>query len=140
MSAVTVAKILYSTSGVETWITSDGRAYFVRLEENAQTGGTVVDLDNEVNPSGGVSVKFRCHSVYMLNISFIRRIPQPTGVRGVKTRIFLRITWVRHKTNTVGRGLASITSKFLDGYRSLGSSRVMTPAVESLSITNRVEP
>ncbi|KAI9572704.1 RIC1-domain-containing protein [Boletus coccyginus] len=50
---VTVAKILYSTSGVETWITSDGRAYFVRLEENTQAGGTVVDLDNEVDPSGG---------------------------------------------------------------------------------------
>jgi hypothetical protein len=31
---VTVSKILYSrTTGVETWITSDGRAYFVQLQE-----------------------------------------------------------------------------------------------------------
>ncbi|KAG6381430.1 RIC1-domain-containing protein [Boletus reticuloceps] len=39
-SDVTVKKILYSISGVETWITSDGRAYFVRLEENSQTEET----------------------------------------------------------------------------------------------------
>jgi hypothetical protein len=31
---VTVTKILHSISGVETWITSDGRAYFVRLQES----------------------------------------------------------------------------------------------------------
>lgn len=32
---VAVDKVLYSRStGVETWITSDGRAYFVRLLEN----------------------------------------------------------------------------------------------------------
>jgi hypothetical protein len=35
---VTVARILHSRlSGVETWITSDGRAYFVRLQENTNT-------------------------------------------------------------------------------------------------------
>lgn len=63
MSAVTVAKILYSTSGVETWITSDGRAYFVQLEENPQTERTVADLDNKVDPSDGVSVILCRHSV-----------------------------------------------------------------------------
>ncbi|KAH7927372.1 RIC1-domain-containing protein [Leucogyrophana mollusca] len=39
---VSITKILHSTTGVETWLTSDGRAYFVRLQENAPTdGGTV---------------------------------------------------------------------------------------------------
>lgn len=33
-SDVTVTKILHSISGAETWITSDGRAYFVRLQES----------------------------------------------------------------------------------------------------------
>ncbi|KIJ68689.1 hypothetical protein HYDPIDRAFT_179745 [Hydnomerulius pinastri MD-312] len=46
-SDVTVMKILHSTAGVETWITSDGRAYFVRLQENAQVEETVVDQEIE---------------------------------------------------------------------------------------------
>ncbi|KAH0838539.1 RIC1-domain-containing protein [Lanmaoa asiatica] len=52
-SDVTVAKILHSTSGVETWITSDGRAYFVRLQESSQTAETTVGPDNEDEPSNG---------------------------------------------------------------------------------------
>ncbi|KAG1885597.1 RIC1-domain-containing protein [Suillus subluteus] len=43
---VTVTKILHSISGVETWITSDGRAYFVRLQEN-RNSGNVSELDEE---------------------------------------------------------------------------------------------
>ncbi|KIJ21502.1 hypothetical protein PAXINDRAFT_95072 [Paxillus involutus ATCC 200175] len=46
-SDVTVTKVLHSTAGVETWITSDGRAYFVRLQENAQVEEPTVDPDNE---------------------------------------------------------------------------------------------
>ncbi|KAN0100860.1 RIC1 domain containing protein [Tylopilus felleus] len=52
-SDVTVAKILYSNSGVETWVTSDGRAYFVRLEENSQAEETVVPSESEDGPGGG---------------------------------------------------------------------------------------
>jgi hypothetical protein len=140
MLVVTIPKILYSTSGVETWVTSDGRAYFVRLEEDSQTDEIVVDLDNEVEPSDRVSMKFCYHSAYMLKISFIQRTPKLTGVIGVKTRTFLPIARVRYKTNIVGKGLASITSKFLGGCRSLGRLRVTAPAAEPSSIMNHVEP
>lgn len=43
---VTVTKILHSISGVETWITSDGRAYFVRLQESRHSED-VSELDEE---------------------------------------------------------------------------------------------
>ncbi|KAL0950714.1 hypothetical protein HGRIS_007490 [Hohenbuehelia grisea] len=44
---VTVAKILYSrASGVETWITSDGRAYLVHLQENLGSEASVSELGN----------------------------------------------------------------------------------------------
>lgn len=112
----------------------------MRLEENSQTEGTVVNLDNEVEPSDRVSVEFRRHGVYMLKISFIQRTPKLTGVKGVKTGTFLPIALVRYKTNIVGKGLASITLKFLGGYRSLGRLRVRAPAAERSSITNYVEP
>ena len=55
MLVVTVTKILYSTSGLEAWITSDGRAYFVRLEEKSQAEEAVVTLNNDDGPSDGVS-------------------------------------------------------------------------------------
>ena len=139
MLVVTVPKILFSTSGVETWVTSDGRAYFVRLEQGSQTEETVVDPDNEIEPSDRVSVKFRRHSVYMLKISLIQRTPRLTRVRGVKTRTFLPIARTRYKTNIVGKGLASITSKFLGGCRSLDRLRVTTPTAEPSSIMNHVE-
>ncbi|KAF8446212.1 RIC1-domain-containing protein [Boletus edulis BED1] len=51
-SDVTVKKILYSISGVETWITSDGRAYFVRLEENSQTEETGKGEPDDGDPEG----------------------------------------------------------------------------------------
>lgn len=41
---VTVTKILHSRQGVETWITSDGRAYFVQLNEVNHAEGSVSDL------------------------------------------------------------------------------------------------
>ncbi|KAH7883853.1 RIC1-domain-containing protein [Phlebopus sp. FC_14] len=43
-SDVTVSEILQSSSGVEAWITSDGRVYFVRLQEDTYMGA---DSDNE---------------------------------------------------------------------------------------------
>lgn len=44
---VTVTKISYArNTGVETWITSDGRAYLVQLVESEPSSGT------EVNGSG----------------------------------------------------------------------------------------
>ncbi|KIY51327.1 RIC1-domain-containing protein [Fistulina hepatica ATCC 64428] len=53
-SDVTVVKVLYSrTTGVETWITSDGRAYFVALQENDQFNTSPrgsEDLDNHDIP------------------------------------------------------------------------------------------
>lgn len=139
MCVVTVTKILYSTSGVETWITSDGRAYFVRLQESSQTERTTVDPDNEDERSDGVSVNFCCHILHILKLSSIQRIPKLAEVRGMKTKIFHRITWVLYKMNIVGRGLASITSKFLDGCKSLAMSTVTGQVAEALSITNHVE-
>ena len=43
-----VDKILYSrTTGVETWITTDGRAYFVTLHEQTTVTGTGgIDADD----------------------------------------------------------------------------------------------
>ena len=53
MSVVTISKILHSTSGVETWLTSDGRAYFVRLQENSQPEepGLENEFTGEVSPN-----------------------------------------------------------------------------------------
>ncbi|KZP16760.1 RIC1-domain-containing protein [Athelia psychrophila] len=39
----TVTKISHSRQGIETWITSDGRAYFVQLNEGGQAAGNTVD-------------------------------------------------------------------------------------------------
>jgi len=50
---VTVTKILHS-SGVEAWITSDGRAYFVRLQEIRHSEDGASELSEE--ESGGVSI------------------------------------------------------------------------------------
>ncbi|KAG9314607.1 RIC1-domain-containing protein [Chiua virens] len=52
-SDVTITKILHSTSGVETWITSDGRAYFVRLRESSETDDPASDQDDEELGNGG---------------------------------------------------------------------------------------
>lgn len=51
---VTVTQILHSRQGVETWVTSDGRAYFVQLNEVDHAEGSVSDLEtaeelNQVN-------------------------------------------------------------------------------------------
>ncbi|KAF9229601.1 RIC1-domain-containing protein [Gyrodon lividus] len=54
-SDVTVTKVLHSTAGVETWITSDGRAYFVRLQANAHVEEPTVDPDNEDESKDGDS-------------------------------------------------------------------------------------
>jgi len=43
--SVTVVKVLHSRQGVETWVTSDGRAYFVELDET--------DDSNIVPPDSG---------------------------------------------------------------------------------------
>ncbi|KAG6335629.1 hypothetical protein ID866_3465 [Astraeus odoratus] len=48
---VTVTKILQQVIGVETWLTSDGRAYFVRLQESRQLEGTTINGENYVNTS-----------------------------------------------------------------------------------------
>lgn len=37
-------RILHAKQGVETWITSDGRAYFVQLNDNAHTDSSASDL------------------------------------------------------------------------------------------------
>ncbi|KAJ7293159.1 RIC1-domain-containing protein [Mycena rebaudengoi] len=51
-SDVTTAKILYSrATGVETWITSDGRAYFVGLNESKTTAGSEYATDGSRSPS-----------------------------------------------------------------------------------------
>lgn len=53
---VTVTKLLqHSISGVETWITSDGRAYFVRLQESRYSEN-VSELDEEETEKVGCSV------------------------------------------------------------------------------------
>lgn len=112
----------------------------MRLQENSQTEKTTVDPDNEDEGGDRVSVKLRCHSLHMLKVSFSPRTLKLTGVRGMKTRICRRIARVLYKMNIVGRGLASITSKFLGGYKSLGMSTATGPAAEALPITNHVEP
>ncbi|KAG2156509.1 RIC1-domain-containing protein [Suillus bovinus] len=48
---VTVTKIFHSMSGVEAWITSDGRAYFVRLQESGSTS----NLPNGTSADGSSS-------------------------------------------------------------------------------------
>ncbi|KAH7915124.1 RIC1-domain-containing protein [Hygrophoropsis aurantiaca] len=45
---VFVAKMLYSTPGIETWLTSDGRAYFVRLLESSHDGEMPPATPNEI--------------------------------------------------------------------------------------------
>jgi hypothetical protein len=52
---VTVTKILHSISGVETWITSDGRAYFVRLQESRHSED-VSERDEEETDKVGCPV------------------------------------------------------------------------------------
>lgn len=48
---VTVSQISFSRiTGAETWITSDGRAYFVRLQEAEGQKGSVSDLGSEDPP------------------------------------------------------------------------------------------
>lgn len=42
--SVTVTKILHSRQGVETWVTSDGRAYFVELVETDRLPASPFDL------------------------------------------------------------------------------------------------
>jgi hypothetical protein len=52
---VTVTKVLHSISGVETWITSDGRAYFVRLQESRHSED-VSEIDEEETDKVGYPV------------------------------------------------------------------------------------
>lgn len=48
---VTVNSIAYSrVTGAETWVTSDGRAYFVHLSENAQAAHS--DIASIANTNG----------------------------------------------------------------------------------------
>lgn len=140
MFVVTVSKILHSTSGVETWVTSDGRAYFVRLQECSQMEETVVDSNNGDEPNGHVSVNFWFHEVCPEDVFLFQRPPWPTAAGGMKTMIFLQIFRIYYRLNIVGRGPAFITSKFLAGCKSLGISRVTDPIVEHLFIWNHVEP
>ncbi|KAJ7462790.1 RIC1-domain-containing protein [Mycena galericulata] len=59
---VTATKILYSrATGVETWITSDGRAYFVGLSENIEPAGS------ENTEEGGQSPTARHHKSSSVN-------------------------------------------------------------------------
>ena len=56
---VTVTQISYSrVTGAETWITSDGRAYLVRLEESGGQKESVSDLGSEDIPHLQVDVHF----------------------------------------------------------------------------------
>ena len=69
-SLVTVSKIIYSrTTGVETWITSDGRVYFVGLHETAPESSvsefTQSDDQERVSP--------RLILVLRLRLTFARR-------------------------------------------------------------------
>ncbi|KAJ6626842.1 RIC1-domain-containing protein [Mycena sp. CBHHK59/15] len=49
---VTATKILYSrATGVETWITSDGRAYFVGLNESKKSAGSETATEGSHSPS-----------------------------------------------------------------------------------------
>lgn len=41
---MTVTKILHARQGVETWVTSDGRAYFVQLNESTYSDASTSDL------------------------------------------------------------------------------------------------
>jgi len=43
---VTVTKVLHSRQGVETWVTSDGRAYFVELDETERPETNEVEAVN----------------------------------------------------------------------------------------------
>jgi hypothetical protein len=57
-STVTATKILYSrATGVETWITSDGRAYFVALDEKIKLSGS----EGSQSPTAARHHKVRVH-------------------------------------------------------------------------------
>ena len=47
---VTVIKVLHSRQGVETWVTSDGRAYFVELNETSPSD--LEDVDQRTDQVG----------------------------------------------------------------------------------------
>ncbi|OAX44898.1 RIC1-domain-containing protein [Rhizopogon vinicolor AM-OR11-026] len=53
---VTVTKILHS-SGVETWITSDGRAYFVGLQESRHSKDGASELSEEETDGGSTATR-----------------------------------------------------------------------------------
>lgn len=57
-------QILYSrATGVETWITSDGRAYFVRLHEDSGSEST---LDLNGGEDDGAQVRPQSHAFAVL--------------------------------------------------------------------------
>src|ERR1700736_2859165 len=44
---VIVTKVLHSRQGVETWLTSDGRAYFVELNETSAPDSEIADQSDD---------------------------------------------------------------------------------------------
>lgn len=57
-SLATVTKILHARQGVETWITSDGRAYFVQLNESSDSDASTSDLGRGDEDAGQVGLKY----------------------------------------------------------------------------------
>ena len=68
--AVTVDRITYSRStGAETWVTSDGRAYFVHLYENAQDD---LDVNSATDNNASDSVVHFLHT-FILSDNYHRQ-------------------------------------------------------------------
>lgn len=78
-STVSVSEILYSrTTGVETWITSDGRAYFVRLNEPASSAPEEPYSDAPLSASASASASVSTHGEDVRSVSDDKsQSPQP---------------------------------------------------------------
>ncbi|KAF9243850.1 RIC1-domain-containing protein [Melanogaster broomeanus] len=123
-SDVTVTKILRSMAGVETWITSDGRAYFVRLQENAQVEETTVDPDNADESRDTVSCK--SSTTCRLNISSVHRIPRvnPTSLhekqwQGTCIHNFEIPRWVQKSRYVESDGSDNVSPVYIEPRRAV---------------------
>lgn len=111
---VTVTQILQST-GVETWVTSDGRAYFVRLQESRPSEDGTSEFSEEDTSIVGLPVLLfpanLTHSVPRVQLG-----PKPTEHPDYQVKV------LAHGHSIIGKVLVSITSRYRGGYKSSAAS------------------
>jgi hypothetical protein len=107
--SVTVTKILHSRQGVETWVTSDGRAYFVELDETDR-------LETSPFSLRGVDQRNKQVSWCIFQVLMHLHFPRIWGVMKMDCYVRLSITRI-HNCVFGGTGLAFMTLKLPSGYK-----------------------